>query len=173
MNKYVPHLFVGVLALSLLVSCTAPDTGESGDIKTSDDISERKHLKTELTMADYKALAEEVTNQFLASDVTKDWSKRDKKPRLVVGNLRNNTNNEDIRMPDIHDRITTTLIQSDLVRILDRSANEFDYIIRSELTSTTQSAGDRELDEYTFQMNVYKLDGELIGQWSDDMRLSK
>ena len=75
---------------------------------------ERGHLSAELTMADYTELAETVTNKMLSSSLVQKWGK--KKPRLILAKLRNNTDNESIRMQDIYDRITETLLNSGLLR---------------------------------------------------------
>ncbi len=44
-------------------------------------------------------------------------------------------------------------------------------MIRPEITSTRQrdAATRQELVFYTMKMKLFKLDGELVGQWSDDM----
>ena len=123
-------------------------------------------------MADFLAFSEQVTNKMLASPFVANWGT--KKPRLVVGNLLNNTHNENIRVGDLHDRIQETLLNSGLVRILDKGATSFDYIIRSEVTSTRQyGAEGKRLSHYTMQLKMFTLKGELVGQWSDDLSLAK
>jgi hypothetical protein len=132
----------------------------------------RGHLQTELTMTDFLAFSEKVTNKMLASDLVRSWG--EKRPRLIVGDLVNNTDNENIRMRDLHDRIQETIFNSGLVRIMDKFATEFDCIIKTELTSTRQYGKEgEELVIFTMQMKMFKLDGELIGQWSDDLSLGK
>ena len=98
----------------------------------------------------------------------------DTRPRLIVGILRNNTDNESIRMSDLHDRISEIILGSGLVRLVDRTADEFEYIIRSELTSTRQYGEKRqELVFFTLQLKMFTLSGELVGQWSDDVAMAK
>ena len=143
----------------------------SGDVQIVDPDT-RAHLQTELHLGDYVALAERVTNKMLSSDVVARWGK--KKPRLIVGRLLNNTDNENIRMSDVHDRIQEVVFNSGLVRVVDKSATRFDYIIKSELSSSRQYAKDgRELVYYILQLKLFKLDGELMGQWSDRIALAK
>lgn len=145
--------------------------GQQGDVAIVDPKS-RAHLQAELTMGDYLALSETVTNKMLASKFVQGWGK--KKPKLIVGILVNNTDNESIRMKDLHDRIQETIFNSGLVRIVDSSATSFDYVIKSELTSTRQYGKDgKELVYFTLQLKMYTLMGELKGQWSDDLAMAQ
>lgn len=136
------------------------------------DAKESQHLQTELTMRDYVALAETVTNKMLSSQLVQSWG--NKKPRLIVGILVNNTDNESIRMADLHDRIQETILNSGLVRVVDKSATSFDYVIKSELTSTRQyGENNKELVYFTLQLKMFTLMGELMGQWSDDIAMAR
>ena len=165
-------LVVAIIAGFVLAGCQGvPMKGEQGDVAVVDSRSQ-SHLQAELTMADYLVLAENVTNKMLSSKFVQSWGKR--KPRLIVGNLLNNTDNESIRMTDLHDRIQETIFNSGLVRVVDKSATEFDYIIKSELTSTRQYGKDgKELVFFTLQLKMFTLMGELKGQWSDDLAMAK
>ncbi len=160
-----------LLVFCIFLSSCASTIGRQGDVAILDPAS-RAHLQVELTMADYLAFAEKVTNKILVSPLVRGWGK--KRPKLVVGNLVNNTDNENIRMRDLHDKIQETLFNSGLVRIVDKSATSFDYVIKTELTSTRQYGKDsQELAHFTMQIKMFKLDGELVGQWSDDLPLGK
>lgn len=173
MWKTIHSLLITGLCLTL-TACPSGGVGQSDAIKTTDDLRKRKHMKTEITMADYKALAEDVTNEILSSDLAEEWSKKKEKPRLIVGNLRNFTDNENIRVKDIQGKITQTLLKSDLVRVLDsQSRSSFDFIIRSKLTSTRQKSQRGEMVEYSLSMELYTMEGEMKGKWSDNMRLSR
>lgn len=145
--------------------------GSQGDVAIANP-EDRQHLQAELNMSDYIALAENVTNKMLGSKFVQSWGKR--KPKLIVGILVNNTDNENIRMKDIQDRIQEVIFNSGLVRVVDKSATDFDYVIKSELTSTRQYGKDeQELAHYTLQLKMFTLMGELKGQWSDDLALAK
>jgi hypothetical protein len=76
-------------------------------------------------------------------------------------------------MRDLHDRIQETIFNSGLVRVVDKSATSFDYIVKTELTSTRQYGNGQELAYYTMQMKIFTLSGELKGQWSDDLPLAR
>lgn len=130
------------------------------------------HLDTQLTMADYTAFAEEVTNKMLSSKLVQSWGS--KRPRLILGQLRNNTDNESIRMQDIYDRITETILNSGTVRLLDQSATSFDYVVKTELSSTRQYGNNgEELAFYKLEFKMFKIDGEMMGQWSDVLPLGR
>lgn len=174
-------LAVGVVAVSVsacqtngggLGSTIGFETrGGQGGVQVIDE-SERAHLTAGLTTADYIAFAEEVTNKMLSSRQVEEWSA--KQPRVILGIVRNNTDNENIRVKDIYDRIQETMFNSGLMRIVDASATDFDYIIKPELTSTRQyGSNGEELAYFTLQLKMFKLDGELVGQWSDDLALGR
>ena len=145
--------------------------GQQGDVEVVDP-RDRSHLQAELHSGDYLTLAENVTDKMLSSRLVQSWG--NKRPRLIVGILVNNTDNENIRMADLHDRIQEVILNSGLVRVVDKSATSFDYVIKSELTSSRQyGKSNQEQVFYTLQLKMFKLDGELMGQWSDDMSLAK
>lgn len=161
------------IALTFLAGCqTNPaTTGGQANVSVVDSAS-RGHLQAQLTMSDYTELAEMVTNKMLSSRMVSKWGS--KKPRLVVAKLRNNTDNENIRMQDIYDRITETLLNAEAVRLLDRSATSFDYVVRSELSSNRQYGTDgQELVGYKLELKLFTIDGELKGQWSGTLTLAK
>jgi len=171
-NKSWP-LALMAITLATLVGCESNPVNRGGQGRVAMvDPGARDHLQAELTMSDYVALAEQVTNEMLSSRFVQSWGK--KRPKLIVGKLRNNTDNESIRMQDVHDRIQETIFNSGLARVVDKTATSFDYIIKSELTSTRQyGAGGKELVHFTLQLKMYALDGELKGQWSDDLAMAK
>ncbi len=161
----------GPFWLAAIIIVTTSNFASAADIKLVDPKT-RTHLQTELHMGDYLALSETVTNKMLGSRLAESWG--DTRPKLIVGLLSNNTDNESIRMTDLHDRISETILGSGLVRLVDQSATSFDYIIRSELTSSRQyGERNQELVFFTLQLKMFKLDGELVGQWSDDIAMAQ
>jgi PBP1b-binding outer membrane lipoprotein LpoB len=146
-------------------------TGGQSNVSVVDS-GTRAHLQAELTMADYTDLAEKVTNKMLSSRFVGSWGKR--KPRLILAKLRNNTDTESIRMADIYDRITETLLNSGTVRLVDTSATSFDYVVRSELSSNRQyGSGNQQLVGYKLELKLFTIDGEMKGQWSGTLTLAK
>jgi len=161
-----------LLALPLtLIGCSNTQFGGQSRVSILDDNS-REHLQAELTMNDYTAFAEKVTNKMLRSRLVQSWG--NKRPKLIVGSLRNNTDNESIRMQDIYDRITETILGSGLVRLMDKSATSFDYVVKTELSSTRQyGSNNEELAYFKLEFKLFKIDGEMVGQWSDVLPLGK
>ena len=161
---------LGICTL-LVTGCAKTQLGGQSRVSILDD-SSRAHLQAELTMADYSAFAEKVTNKMMASTVVQSWGR--KRPKLVVGKMRNNTDNESIRIQDIYDRITETILGSGLVRLMDKSATSFDYVVNTELSSTRQYGdGGEELAYFKLEFKMFTIDGEMIGQWSDILPLGK
>jgi PBP1b-binding outer membrane lipoprotein LpoB len=156
---------------TLLITGCANQRSNESRVSILDD-SSRAHLQAELTMADYTAFAEKVTNKMMASTVVQSWGR--KRPKLVVGKMRNNTDNESIRIQDIYDRITETILGSGLVRLMDKSATSFDYVVNTELSSTRQYGdGGEELAYFKLEFKMFTIDGEMVGQWSDILPLGK
>lgn len=171
--KYITKSVIAAGAVVLLAGCQTnlPQFGGQSNVSVVDPGS-RGHLQAELTMADYTELAEKVTNKMLASSLVQGWGSR--KPRLILAKLRNNTDNENIRMADIYDRITETLLNSNTVRLVDQSATSFDYVVRSELSSNRQyGAAGEELVGYKLELKVFTISGEMKGQWSGTLTLAK
>lgn len=173
-------LMSAVLSAALLSGCaTTGSTGGMGmPVLTGHmrsvsivDSSERIKLDTKVTLSDIIAFAENLTNKMLSTPVI---AKAKKPPRLVVGSLRQNTHDENLRVQDIQDRIQEVLLNSGAVRVLDSSATNFDYIMQSEITDIVSRAPDgQKLVDYTMKIKLFTLDGELVGQWSDDLSLFK
>ena len=160
-----------IILILMMISACSSNRGGQGNVAILD-ASSRPHLEANPHMGDYIAFSEKVTNKMLFSDVAKSWE--GKKPRLIVGRLVNNTDNESIRIADIHDRIQEVLLNSGLVRIVDKSATSFDYVVKSEITSTRQYGGKGDqLAHFTLQLKLFDKKGELLGQWSDDLPLAK
>ncbi len=155
------------VALVGLTGCAAPNAPGRGRIGYGD-VDERDLLRVGVTMTDLKELAGTVTQKFLRSPQAQGWTE---KPRLVLGRLVNNTDDESIQMSDLSDLVTNAILGSGLVRLLDTSADDFDYILKQTLTSKRQYGdNDTQILHFTMQMKLYSLDGELIGQWSHDIK---
>jgi penicillin-binding protein activator len=159
---------VGMVCAVLVAGCS----GRQPRRVTVGDATSREHLGAEATMSDYIALAEISTNKMLSSKLVAGW--KSKKPRIIIGRTKNTTDNENIRVIDIYDRIQEVLLNSGLVRVLDASATSFDYIIKPEITATREYGEDRaESNIFTLQLKLFTVSGELVGQWSADARLDK
>ena len=168
----IHKLLLAAGAALALAGCQAnmPKFGGQSNVSIVDSGS-RGHLQAELTMADYTELSEKVTNKMLDSRLVTGWKS---KPRLILAKLRNNTDNENIRMADIYDRITEVLLNSDTVRLVDQSATSFDYVVRSELSSNRQyGEGGQQLVGYKLELKLFTISGEMKGQWCGTLTLAK
>ncbi len=170
MRKSVVKLVIlGLVAVFGLTGCNGASLFASqGDVAIVDS-AERTKLNTNIDLSDIIAFAENLTNKMLASPI---FAKAKKPPRLVVGNIRQNTHDENLRVSDIYGRIQEVLLNSGQVRVLDTSATSFDYIVNPEISSIVSRAPDgRKKVDYTMVMKLFTLSGELKGQWSDDLTL--
>lgn len=176
MNKQ--HLLLGLCGVALLSGCSTsyiatPVATTSGHMQSISivDSAERIKLDTKVSLSDIIAFAENLTNKMLSSNVI---AKAKNKPRIVVGSLKQNTHDENLRIQDVHDRIQEVLFNSGAVRVMDRSSTNFDYIMQSEITDIVTRAPDgQKLVDYTMKIKLFSLSGELVGQWSDDLSLFK
>ncbi len=135
------------------------------------DSSERIKLDTKISLSDIIAFAENLTNKMLQSPA---FANKKRPPRIVVADIRQNTHDENLRVQDIHDRIIEVLFNSGQVRVMDSSATSFDYIMQSEITDIVTRAPDgQKLVDYTMKIKLFDINGELKGQWSDDLSLFK
>jgi len=172
MKKLVLLLTV---SMALFLTGCASDKGYIGSSNVGyGEIGSRETLQVEANTEDFKELARVVTDKFLRSRIVRRWQRRKIKPRLIVGDLVNNTDDENIRMQDIYDIIQGQIIESGVARVLDKSSTSFDYILKTELTSTHQYAeGGKELYHLTLKMKLFKITGELVGQWSHEIKKIK
>ena len=165
---------IALLSAVAVSGCMPSDTGSSFGRFTSISIvdsSERIKLDTKISLSDIIAFAENMTNQMLQSPI---FTKAKKPPRVIVTAIRNNTHDENLRVSDIYDRISSVLVKSGKVRVLDESALNFNYVMHVELTDiVTRSPDGQKLVEYTMKIKLYDLYGELKDQWADDLSLFK
>ncbi|WP_459862518.1 hypothetical protein [Endothiovibrio diazotrophicus] len=161
--------FAGLAALTLTACDSANPVRDRVSIADSET---REHLEADLNLGDLMGFAENITNKMLADPKLADWAKR--RPRLIVGRIRNNTDDPNLRVEDMYDRIQETLFNAGVARIVDNSATRFDYIVRSEITSSRQyGEKGEELVEYKMTLKLFNLKGDLQGHWSDRLKLAK
>lgn len=173
MSRFSNFIVLGMTCLMFLLSGCVSTTpiGSQGNVAILEQ-NTRAHLSTELTMADYTAFAEVVTNKMLSSQLIQGWGS--KRPKLIVSKLLNNTDDESIRMADVYDRITETILNSGVARLVDTSATQFDYVVRSEMSSTRQyGKNGQELVFFKLEFKLFTIEGEMVGQWSDVLPLGK
>ena len=166
--QIIGRLLLALCGCVILSGCAASG-GASRSRVGYGDTDERDLLRVGVTMTDLKELAGQVTEKFLRSPQVRGWSPH--RPKLVLGPLVNNTDDESIQMVDLSDLVTNQILGSGLVRLLDVTADDFDYILRQSLTSKRQyGQNDTQILHFTMQMKLFDLEGELIGQWSHDIK---
>jgi len=97
-------------------------------------------------------------------------------PRLILGRLRNHTESENISMQFLYDVMSEKILNTGLVRIVDKSSKKGDFDIMSNVTLYSS----RELDKvteknvitYTLVLKIYSPEGEQLGQWSEALNHS-
>ncbi|WP_417841061.1 hypothetical protein [Terasakiella sp.] len=164
----------GVVAVTMsLAACQT--TGIVGGSQTGVsvvDSKQRTHLDSRLTMADFLAFSENLTNKMLSSRQVQDWGS--KRPKLIPGQMLNNTQDETIVVADIKNQIVETIFNSGMVRVVDKSATSFDYILNMQLSERRQKgANNQEIAGFLLQMKLSSIEGELVGTWSDTLTLAK
>ncbi len=170
-TRFAKYGAISFMLLMFLGGCANTQIGNQGNVAILDS-NTRAHLSADLTMADYSAFAETVTNKMLSSRLVQSWGT--KRPKLIVAKLRNNTDDESVRMADVYDRITETILNSGVARLVDTSALSFDYVVRSEMSSTRQyGTSGQELVFFKLEFKLFTIDGEMVGQWSDVLPLGK
>jgi hypothetical protein len=108
-------------------------------------------------------LAEEVTNKLLASPEYAGQMKNGRKPRIVIGDIRNNSDDEGVRVEDLFNEIRDTIVASGTARLFAAGELNTDLVIAPELTSSmaAQSGGRRE-HCFTLQLTITTITGEYV-----------
>lgn len=165
-----------LLALMGVAGCQTPMTmGQQGTVGEVGE-ADRARLNTKLTITDFAAFAEKVTDKMLKSPlVVKEWG--DKRPMILIAVPDNTTHDANLRADDIQNTILETVLNSQLARVAKESPliKKFDYIVKSQITSTPpqRTADGRELVYYKLQMTLSTVRGEVVGMWSDQLGLAK
>ena len=150
-------------------------TGQQGDVALIDE-GARVHLDDKITAEDMIALAGKVTEKMIASSECQSWSKKGKKPLLVVAIPENTTHDANIITEDLQDEIISKILDSGIARVIDESSlsSSYDNIIKTTITSTIQRGdGGSKLTYYTCKLQLFSLRGERLGQWHDKIGMMK
>jgi len=148
--------------------------GTQSNVGMVDD-GERAHLKDDLTTEDYIALASTVTEKMLSSSQVQSWTQRSRRPLLVIATPENTTHDANIITEDLQDEIISKVLDSGVARVIDESSlsSSYDFIIKTTITSTTQSGnGGSKLTYYTCKLQMFSLRGERLGQWHDKIGMA-
>jgi len=165
-------LLASVAVLAVAGCCKAPlppaDTQPRGAVV---DAGAGKPAVIELTPADFAGLAERATRKLLDSSLVTGWE--EKRPRLLVAEVRNDSGKPTIGTADMRARISQLLGESDRVRLVDQMAASFDYVLRSELTSIhVPGAATKGVAGYRLELQLFTISGEMSGQWCATLTLA-
>ncbi len=175
----ITGIFICCVVLSsaaLFTGCTQVPTsiGRQNNVSMVSD-GERAHVKDRLTPEDYIALAGTVTEKMLSSTAVQSWTKKGKKPLLVIAVPENTTHDASIITEDLQDEIISKILDSGVSRVIDESSlsSSYNYIIKTTITSTTQrgDAGSK-LTYYTCKLQLFSMRGERLGQWHDKIGMA-
>ncbi len=108
-------------------------------------------------------MADEVANKMLESPQYQDLVTSGKKPRIVVGDVRNNTDDEGIRVEDLFNQIRETLIASGTARLFAEGELKADFVISPVLTNSwAAQSGGRRQHCFELQLNITTISGEYV-----------
>ena len=87
--------------------------------------------------------------------------------------MRNESTNPAVGTADMRERIGQVLGDSNRVRLVGQTAADFDYVLRSELTSVlAPSAATKGDDGYRLELQLFTISGEMDGQWCATLALT-
>lgn len=169
-------LVFGLTLLPVAGCVQVPTTvGQTSNVTITSE-GEQAHIANELTAEDFIKLAGTVTEKMLSSPEVQAWTSKKTKPLLVVAVPENTTHRAEIIAEDIQDEVIQKILESQVCRVIDESSvsSDYDYIIKSTITSTNQR-GDNgsQLTYYTLKFQLFTMRGERIGQYHDKIGMMK
>lgn len=160
-----------ILCLALGLSGCATSGHPQGQVAMMD-VSERSHLDGTLNMTDLLALAEKLTNDLLMSDVVVEWG--NKRPRLVIGQFVNRSDDDNIPEEEIYDRVKGLILDTGIASIVSPTSNKIDYILHGHLSSTQQyGSGGSSTRHYRVTLDLSTIDGEILASKQGQIKLGK
>jgi len=163
-------LSVTMTLLFTLVACQSNKTSESIKKLKKDDTASvvlsantGVHIVEAFSQAEAEKFIKIAAKNLLKRQFIQQWHYRNKLPKVIVGELRNNTDNDNIDTDKIYQVIENVIFDSGLVRLADLRAVDYDYTIRSEITSTRQYGGEgKELIVYKLKLRLFTLNAEYL-----------
>lgn len=169
-----PVVKFGVLSFALLVAaCETAPTPVSPGVSGPREIEAHQTTgaaggATGIGINQFVQMSEQLANDFVASDAFLELASASEKPRVVLGVIENYTDNENIFVGDMRQKMRQVLVNTGIVRVFDEGINDFDYIISPVLNSSTLRASGVIERTYTLGMTVTTAEGEYIGEYSVD-----
>lgn len=165
MHKTVRGLLVALLGAVWILSSAS---GAYAEQRTREVSSDRNPNGASLGAGVFADMADEVTQKMLASQAFQRILAENDKPRIVVGNTGNRTNDETIAVGDIGRRISEVVIESGLVRWFEFGTNDFDLVVSPSLSGIVSGEGRRMQYRLTLTLTLSDAAGEVKGRWLVD-----
>lgn len=156
---------IAAIAMVLLAGAVAlaPSTASA----QSREVSSKRGSNTGLNTNVFAELADEVTNEMLSSQsFQRILDSSNGKPKLVIGNISNRTDDESILVGDMARRISEVVIESGQVRWFEFGTDDYDLVVAPILTSISIGEGRRRELRLTLSLTLSDVNGEVMGRWS-------
>mgnify|MGYP001803036602 CR=1 FL=1 len=108
-------------------------------------------------------MSEQLANDFVASEAFLTIISAPEKPKIVLGDIENESDNENIFVGDMRQKMRQIMVNTGAVRMFDPGIDDFEYILSPVLNSSTLRAGGVIERTYTLGMTVTTIEGEYIG----------
>jgi hypothetical protein len=110
----------------------------------------------------FAPMADEVAGKMLASPAFQAKEDGGRKVKIVIGDVRNNSNSEDVRVDDIFNEI----VNAGTTRLFAPGELNVDFIISPELTSRVLMDRGRPVTCFTLQLSLSTPSGEFVAAHS-------
>jgi hypothetical protein len=114
----------------------------------------------------FTPMADEVAAKMLASPAFQAKTDGGRKVKIVIGDVRNNSASEGLRVDDIFNEIRNQIVNAGTTRLFAPGELNVDFIIAPELTSLTAVANGRRVTCYTLQLSLSTPAGEFVAAHS-------
>ena len=114
----------------------------------------------------FAELADEVSDKMLASPAFQEKAAGGRKARIVIGDVRNNSDDEGIRVDDIFNEIRNRIVATGTARLFAQGELNVDFIIAPELTSAIRVDNHARRKCFTLQLTLTTIGGEYIAAHS-------
>jgi hypothetical protein len=120
----------------------------------------------DLTLEGVTQLANDSATKMLASSAFQARIQGGRKARIVLGDVRNFSDNEGVRVDDVANEIRNRIVQAGTARIFAPGTLEADFVISPELSSEWSRAGSSRKHCFTLQLTLSTPVGEYVGAFS-------
>lgn len=120
----------------------------------------------ELTLEGINHLASESASKMLNSSVFMARAQGGRKARVVLGDVRNFSDDEGVRVDDVANEIRNRIVAAGTARIFAAGTLDADFVISPELSSAWSRAGGARKHCYTLQLTLSTPTGEYAGAYS-------